>query len=261
MHAERSRLALEVVHGAPLATGNFQLGTQAERIAASETKIKSLGQTAGLAAPDVAKIGTAAEEAGRKARDSFNQFEHAAATAAEQGAVLGAAVVDLTLKYDGLRLKGDSASEAISKIGKDFDLTTSKGIVQAEDVLNRLQITGRLTAKEVGDAWHAALTGVDLAEFEARARTAFEGTVGEARKLKEVTDAIGGESLRRAGTSLQELTTGFSTAATAAIHDVDALAKTIVDLGLKGEDSGRALAGALDKAVSAVTTERAEGLD
>jgi hypothetical protein len=44
--------------------------------------------------------------------------------------------------------------------------------------------------------------------------------------LQAALDAIAIESLRRSGTSIEELRTGFSKAATSAINDVEDLVKT-----------------------------------
>ena len=238
-------------------TGNFELGTQAERIAASEARLKSLSQTAGLASADVAKIGDAAGAAGETANQAFRKFEHGAEAAALASESMGKGTVDLALNFDTLRLKGDTAAEAIAKIGKGFDFSTAPGIKQAEDVLNRLAITGKLTADEVKKAWADALRGQDLAEFESRARAAFEGTAGEARKLGTVLDAIDEESLRRVGTSVEELRTGFSDTFTDAMENVDAVARTLDRLGVSGEKAGSLLSKSLDQATNAANTEEA----
>jgi hypothetical protein len=76
---------------------------------------------------------------------------------------------DLIHKFDDLRSKGDSAADAIGKIGKDFDLSTTPGIRDAATVLDKLLADGKITAAQFRDAWDAALKGVDLVGFEVRA--------------------------------------------------------------------------------------------
>lgn len=93
--------------------------------------------------------------------------------------------------------------------------------------------------------------------FRVNALAAFDQSENGARRLKAAIDAIATESLRRAGTSLSELTTGFSADARAAVNDLDELAEALKDLKLTGDDAGRALAASLDKALAAASTERA----
>ena len=63
--------------------------------------------------------------------------------------------------------------------------------------------------------------------------------------------------MKRAGLSVNELKTGFSTAFTSAVNDSDALVKALDKLGIRSVETGKALAGSLDKALTAATTEKA----
>ena len=101
---------------------------------------------------------------------------------------------------------------------------------------------GKVSADEIQQAYSAGLKCIDLTKFATEARAVFDNSEQGARRLKAALDAVSEESLRRAGTSLKELQTGFSVAATAAINDVDELTNALDSLGLKGGDAGRALA-------------------
>lgn len=160
-------------------------------------------------------------------------------------------------EFDDLVSKGNSAAESLSKIGKNLDLSNIKGIETASAALDALALKGKITSDQIRDALAAALKGEDLGVFEANARAAFDGSAQGARRLALAIDAIANESLARAGTSVDELRTGFSKAANSAINDVDALAAALTSLGVKGDESARALASALDKATSTANTTRA----
>jgi tape measure domain-containing protein len=231
--------------------GTVDFSQLRDRADEADKRLKNLAQTAGLeTAPGLAKVASAAEDAATRIADAFRKAEHAPDA-------LKLTLPDLELKFDTLRGKGDSAAEAIAKIGKDFDLITAPGIVQAEDVLTRLKNRGEITAGQFRDAWIAGLQGISLADFEARAEAAFRGTVGEARKLQSVLDVVADESLRRFGTSLQEVGTGISKATLSALSDVDVLVKSMDRLGLKSDDTARAISKSLGSALDTAGTERA----
>lgn len=163
----------------------------------------------------------------------------------------------LVAEFDGAIAKGDTLAEALGKIAKAADLGSVKGIETFGTALDALGQRGKLTGLQIRDALADALKGADLATFETQARAAFDSSEQGARRLAAALDAIANESLRRAGTSIEELQTGFNKASTSAINDVDALARTLDAIGAKGEDAGRALVKALDTATAAASTERA----
>ncbi len=103
----------------------------------------------------------------------------------------------------------------------------------------------------------SALKGIDLGVFEANARAAFDSSEQGALRLQAALYAIGDETLRRVGTSADELRTGFSKAANSAINDVDSLARKLLDLGVTGAAAGRLLSESLNKAADAASSERA----
>ena len=153
--------------------------------------------------------------------------------------------------------KGGDAATALDKVSKALELGSLSGVQAAGIALDDLARKGLVSGAAIRDALAAALKNEDLGVFRVNALAAFDASENGARRLKAALDAIATESLRRAGTSLGELTTGFSAGAIAAANDVDALAQTLQELKITGDDAGRALAGALDKALSAAATERA----
>lgn len=170
---------------------------------------------------------------------------------------LGKRSKELVGEFDGLVLKGDSAAQALEKLGKSFDLGDISGIRDAITALDALEVKGKITAAQLRATLGDALKGQDLAKFKTEAIAAFDGSEQGVRRLNAALAALSDEALKRAGTSLQELQTGFSTAATSAINDFDALRQVIVDLGDKSPRAGQVLAEALDKALAAANTEKA----
>lgn len=197
------------------------------------------------------------EEAARANAASKAALTQQLRLAEERALDLSDAARRLVAEFDGLRTKGDSAAEALGKLTKNLELSNTDGIRAAGAALDALALKGKISSEQVREALSAALKGEDLLIFETRAREAFDGSVQGARRLQSAIDAIADESLRRAGTSVRELQTGFSATSVSAINDVDQLSASIDKLGLKGADAGRALAGALDKAGQTANTERA----
>ncbi len=163
----------------------------------------------------------------------------------------------LSAEFTNVTTKGGEVSTALEAITKALDLGSLDGIQNAGIALDDLARKGLVTGAQIRDSLAAALKSEDLAVFRTNAQAAFEGSEQGARRLAAAIDAVATESLRRAGTSLAELTTGFSTTATKAINDFDALAQTLDDIKANSDDAGRALAGSLDKALAAASTERA----
>lgn len=201
---------------------------------------------------------TRADEAARRSNAAATD-EQAQATqrAIDQALGLDKASKALVAEFDGLVKGGSSASDALNKVAKSLELGDTQGIATAITALDVLAQQGKITGAQISAALSAAFKGEDLGAFEARARTAFDGSEQGARRLQLVLDAIANESLKRAGTSVQELQTGFSAAASSAMNDVDALSKTLVAMGVTGEESSRLLSTALDKAIQTASTERA----
>ncbi|WP_128003463.1 tape measure protein [Piscinibacter defluvii] len=181
----------------------------------------------------------------------------AAQLAADKALGLTDASKRLVGEFDGLVKKGESVSEALAKVAKDLELDNLTGIRDAITALDALAQQGKITGQQVREALAGALKGEDLAVFRIQARAAFDESEQGARRFAAAVAAIDAEALRRAGTSIEELRTGFSQAANSAINDVAALNDAINRLGLAGEDAQRAVARSLDAATQAAGTQRA----
>lgn len=231
------------------------------------TNLREIGTAIGEGTAKLFGYGKAFEELERRQRADEEATRANAAAKAElaQKTQLAAdkalGLTDQSRKligeFNDLVGKGGEVSEALGKLAKDLRLGDLTGIRNAVTALDALAQQGKLTGAQVREALGSALNGQDLNVFRINALAAFDGTEQGARRLKLALDAIADESLKRAGTSLQELNTGFSETATKALTDLDNLAQSLKDLKLTGDDAGRALAGSLDKALSAANTERA----
>ncbi|MDD2610650.1 MAG: tape measure protein [Giesbergeria sp.] len=202
---------------------------------------------------------------------------------------------ELIAQFDDLIKKGDSASDAISKIGKDFDLSTQPGIQAAAGVLDKLAADGKITAQQFQDAWAQALDGQDLAKFEtnframllnlevaadkagkeveaAIARGASDDVVNALRlkaeqaaqavqeagkRMATVFDVTLNEAIRRTGLDMDLLAQGMGKASISAINDADKLINSLEQLKAKGIDTGRVLTASLSKAIDTADGQKA----
>ncbi len=163
----------------------------------------------------------------------------------------------MVAEFESVIKKGEGTTVAIEKLAKSFNLVDLQGITDAGAALEALRLKGELTAAGVRDAWSKALNGQDLGVFATKARAAFDDSAQGAERLKAALDAVADESLRRVGTSVDELKTGFNSAMNSALNDVDALADTLDSLGVKGEQASKLLGDSLNKALDAAKTEQA----
>ncbi len=159
--------------------------------------------------------------------------------------------------FDGLRAKGESAAEAVGKIGKDFDLSGLQGIRDFSAVLDKLAADGKIAAGEFRQAWADALKGQDLAVFETQARAAFAGTAREAERVAQLLDASVREAVRRTGLDMDLISGGMGRAARSAINDTEAIIKGLDRLKAMGVDTGQALAASLTKGIDTADSQRA----
>lgn len=196
-------------------------------------------------------------EALKESKRWADQHAQAQQQAADKALELSKAARQLVSEFEGMRAKGESVADSLEKVSKNLQLGDLQGIKDASAALDALALKGQISSKQVRDALAEALNGKDLGVFRAQAEAAFDGSAQGARRLAAAVDAVGTESLRRAGTSAQELQTGFSTAMNSAINDTDSLIATIDKLGAKGPEVGRTLSGSLDKTLDAANTERA----
>jgi tape measure domain-containing protein len=244
------------------------LGTiKAVGLVAVLTNLREIGTAIGESVARWAGYGTAIDAVEKAARAEEATTKANASAKAELAQALQLAtdkalgLTDVSRKmvgeFDEVITKGGAVGAALEKVAKSLDLSDLSGIANAGAALDALAVRGKVSATEIQTAYSTGLKGVDLAKFSTEARAVFDDSEQGARRLKAALDAVSEESLRRAGTSLKELQTGFSVAATAAINDVDELTKTLDTLGLKSADTGRALASSLDKATDAANTEKA----
>lgn len=236
-------------------------------IAALTPEIISLGRGLGEQVAKWQGYGKAIEEAESKMRLQ----EEAMKANAQQQRVMAIALEEarnkqfqltkdatgLIAKFDEMRTKGDSAAEAISKIGRDFDLASVPGIANAAAVLDKLAADGKITATQFQTAWAEALKGEDLAVFETKARAAFAGATREGERLAAVFDGTAREAVRRTGLEFDVLAGGVGKAARSAINDTDAIINNLDRLKASGVDVGLALTASISKGIETADSQKA----
>lgn len=219
---------------------------------------------------------SAAKLAGYKDRtDELAQAERSRAAAAQEGrrileaqTAANKAAIDAQFElsnaaktsiaaFEELVKGGKSASEAVSEIGKDFDLTSQPGIANAAAVLDKLQADGKISATQFEQAWSEALKGVDLLEFEVKAKAALAGAARESERVAAVMDASLREAIRRSGADFDVLSGGMSKAARSAINDTDTIIAGLDKLKAEGVDTGRALEASLSRAIRTADSQAA----
>lgn len=198
-------------------------------------------KTMAVAAEEGRKISAAQEAANKAARDS--QFE------------LSKAATETVAQFEELRSKGQSASEAVSAIGKDFDLSSLPGIANAAGVLDKLAADGKLSADQVRQAWAEALKGEDLQAFEVKARAALSGTARESERLAAVMDASLREAIRRSGADFDVLAGGMTKATRSAINDTDTIINGLDKLKEQGVNVGAALEASISKGIKTADSQ------
>lgn len=177
--------------------------------------------------------------------------------AADRQFELSSAAQSSIAAFDDLVKGGKSAADAVGEIGKDFDLSTSPGIVNAAAVLDKLAADGKISAEQFSAAWGAALTGQDLQAFEVQARAALAGTARESERLAAIMDGTLREAIRRSGGDFDVLSGGMSKAARSAINDVDTIVNGLDRLKAQGLDAGQTLELSLNKAIKTADSQAA----
>jgi tape measure domain-containing protein len=210
----------------------------------------------GKASEELERRLKAEEEATRRNADAKAALAQQTALAADKALGLSVEARKIVGDFDQVVTKGDGAAQALEKVTKALQLGDAKGIRDAGAALDALAVRGKLAGDQIASTLAAALKTEDLARFEVTARAAFDTSEQGARRLKAALDAVALESLRRAGTSVDELRTGFNATATSALNDLDLLKRSLDDLGARGEVAGRALSAAITKALDAATTTR-----
>lgn len=163
---------------------------------------------------------------------------------------------DLRAAFEKMVAEGKKVDEALGAIGKDFDLSKAPGVAAAAQVLDGLVVAGKISAEQFADAWAQSLKGVDLADFEAKARSAFAGSTEGALRLQGALDASLREAIRRSGADFDELSGGMSRAAVSALNDTDVIITGLDRLRQQGVDVGAALEASLAKGISTASTQK-----
>lgn len=236
-----------------------------------------------------------AEEAARQQAEALRRQAVALEEVRNRSFDLNKESTGLIGQFDKLRKEGDTAAEAISKIGKDFDLGSAPGIRNASAVLDKLVADGKISASEFQGAWAKALEGQDLMKFEILARQAFASAGSDARKLgKQIEEAIQagaseevvnalrqrlqgalaaatreGErvaemmdnvlraAVQRTGLEFTALEGGIGKASRSALNDLDVVIRGLDRLKQQGIDTGRVLEASLVKAINTADSQKA----
>lgn len=164
---------------------------------------------------------------------------------------------DLLDAFAKLKEEGKKTDEAISQIGAKFDLSNGQGIKDAAVVMDTLLAKGEITATQFNEAWEKSLKGINLLEFEARARQAMSGTTADAAKLQQALDAGLREAIRRAGGDFEILSGGMSKAAQSAVGDTDLIINNLAQLKKSGVDTGQALLLSIGKGINTADSQAA----
>lgn len=277
--ATGAQVAAANAAGSTAAAGGFKAATAG--IVGFIGKLGSIGAIA-FAAYEVTKLAFSAGDALLKKWSGLDAAEQklaasdkayadtlkASAAAQEAQTAAKQAAIDKTFgltkesailvgKFGELVKAGDSASEAIGKIGKDFDLSTVPGIQAAGSVLDKLLADGKITATQFQAAWSDALKGIDLAEMEVKARAAFAGSARGAIELQQALDAGVREAIKRTGLDFEVISGGMGKAARSAINDTDAIINGLDRLKAQGVDTGQALTASLSKGISTADSVKA----
>ena len=219
---------------------------------------------------------SAAKLAGYKDRtEELERAEKAAAAAARELAAARAAEAQKTqdaadklfdlskaarnavAEFEQLTKSGKASADALKSVTEGFDLTKIQGIKDFAATLDKLGETAKITASETEAAWAKALSGKDLAVFEANARAAFLGSSREAQRLAQLTDAVLTEAIKRAGLEYDVLRGNIAAASRSAINDTQALIDQLGKLKEEGVDTGRVLNASFSKAIESADSEAA----
>lgn len=256
--------------GAASAASAAQMTTAAvagSRLATSLRILRSLtgiGLVIGAAelAAEFFRAKRAAEDADKAVAKVFqeqpvNGPKKAADAAAASADVVVSKSDDMLKKFSDLKDKGEKTAEALSKIGSDFDLSNGKGIRDATAVLDTLLAKGEVTAAQFNEVWEKSLKGINLLEFEAKARQAMGSTSADAAKLQQALDAGLREAIRRAGGDFEILSGGMSKAAQSAVGDTDLIINNLEQLKKSGVDTGQALLLSIGKGINTADSQAA----
>lgn len=223
--------------------------------------LQRVAEKAGLVTPAIAGVQGAldaqkksADEAGEASKTAFRKLEIAALNA---GPELTKTATNAVAAFDKLRTSGDTAAEAVAKIGKDFDLGNSAGIRDASLALNKLAADGKISASELQAAWANLLKGIDLQKFEADAKKAFSGANQDAKLLEQTLDAGLRQAITRTGLDFDVIKGGMGKAAASAVNDTEVMIAGLDRLKKQGVDTGQVLVASIGKGIATADSQKA----
>lgn len=193
----------------------------------------------------------------RKSAEDAKTLADAQRIAEQQALGLTKQSSKLVDEFDKVVKESGSVSEALDKLRKDLNFDDLSGVTAATQALAALGAQGKLSADQIKQAYSEALKNADLLKFETNARAAFASIKNGAEQLQIVLRALAEESLKRVGTSVLEVQTGFSSAMNSAINDTDRLRTSLKGLGADSQQTSVLLGKALTKEVEAANTAKA----
>lgn len=222
------------------------LGETAAKLAGYKDRTQEL-EAADQAAAAAAKEAAAAREAQAAATQAATEKQFDLSKAASKS----------VFEFAELTKNGSTAAEAVKKVTDNFDLSKVQGVKDFAATLDKLAADGKISASEFEAAWAQALSGKDLAIFEAKARAAFLGSAREAERLAQVTEAMLTAAVKRAGLEYDVLKGGIGATSRSAINDTQAIIDQLGKLKGEGIDTGRVLTASISKAIQSADSEAA----
>jgi len=270
--AKRENAAATVAAGESAAAGAGKLGAalgslKMFALVAVLTNLRGIGTAIGEGIAKWAGYGKAIErvdatfkaeaETARASAASKAALAQQLQITADKALGLSAESRKLVDEFEGLRLKGESAAEALEKLEKNLRIGDIKGVQDAGAALDALGLKGQLTATQIRDSWTRALKDIDLGVFRTEAMAAFDGSEQGARRLAAALDGATREAIRRAGLDFDLISSGMGAAARSSLNDLDLIVSRLDALSAAGVDTGRALATSIGKAIETADSQAA----
>ncbi|MBS3021384.1 hypothetical protein DJFAAGMI_04156 [Comamonas sp. PE63] len=222
------------------------IGESAAKLAGYKDRTEELEKADKAAAAAARELAAARAAEAQKTQDAADKLFD-----------LSKAARNAVAEFEQLTKSGKASADALKSVTEGFDLTKIQGIKDFAATLDKLGETAKITASETEAAWTKALSGKDLAVFEANARAAFLGSSREAQRLAQLTDAVLTEAIKRAGLEYDVLRGNISAASRSAINDTQALIDQLGKLKEEGVDTGRVLNASFSKAIESADSEAA----
>ncbi|TYK76463.1 tape measure protein [Comamonas sp. Z1] len=222
------------------------IGESAAKLAGYKDRTEELEKADKAAAAAARELAAARAAQAQKTQDAADKLFD-----------LSKAARNAVAEFEQLTKSGKASADALKSVTEGFDLTKIQGIKDFAATLDKLGETAKITASETEAAWAKALSGKDLAVFEANARAAFLGSSREAQRLAQLTDAVLTEAIKRAGLEYDVLRGNIAAASRSAINDTQALIDQLGKLKEEGVDTGRVLNASFSKAIESADSEAA----